>query len=164
MKNDKKLVQLVLGCLCLLGMMTACGGDDGGSSATSPSTPINVTGTWNFSGQLSSNTCNTTPAQSAVLAIQLFQSGTTVTSSQVVFETGAYFTYRGSVAGNSLNMAAVDPYVVQGGGMVIHMGSGFAIQNIQNNSGSGSFNLTLAYVQGGTGSCQEVWSGSWTKQ
>lgn len=165
MKNNKKLVQFVLGCLCLLGMMTACGGDDGGSSATSPSTPLNVTGTWGFSGQLSSNTCNnTSPTQSRVASIPLSQSGTSVTSSAVIFESGIYFIYQGSVTGNSLNMAARDPYPFQDGGTVIHLGSGFNIQNIQNNSGSGSFNLTLAYVQGGTGSCQQVWSGTWTKQ
>lgn len=164
MKNDKKLVQFVLVCLSLLGMLTACGGDDGGSSATSPSTPINVTGTWNFSGQLSSNTCNATPAQSYRLIVPLSQSGTAVESAPVVFENGIYFIYRGSVTGNSLNMAAADPYPFQDGGTVIHLGSGFNIQNIQNNSGNGTFNLTLAYVQGGTGSCQEVWSGTWTKQ
>ncbi len=137
-----------------------------GGSTTGPSGPINVEGLWRFVGQLVSDSCEFT-AGPFNGTFQFYQTGSTVTTSRIDLTIGGtdmFFTYRGTVTGSTVSMAAVDPYVIQGGGIVFHLGSGIDIQNIQNNSGSGSFNLTGKFIQGDSGTCQTVWSGTWTKQ
>jgi hypothetical protein len=69
-----------------------------------------------------------------------------------------------TVSGNNIHMAATDPYVYRNAGEVIHFGSGIDIQNIENKAGTGSLNVTGACIEGCTGSCQTIWTGTWTKQ
>ncbi len=163
MRKFKK--RFVFALLLMVVGIASCGG--GSDSPTTPSGPVNVSGLWNFDGRLTRDTCyDLTPGSRFTASITFFQSGSTVTTRQVDITIGGmnmFFTYRGRVTGNNLSMAAVDPYVWQDGGSVIHLGSGIDIQNIRNNAGSGSYNLTGQCIQGCTGSCQTIWTGTWTK-
>jgi hypothetical protein len=163
MRDRKKWFVIVFICMAAL-MLTACGDDDDDNDITGPVGPINVAGPWSFAGQLTKNTCNFNVASTLTANITFNQSGTTVSTPRVDFSFGPYFYYQGTVSGNNVSMAAVDPYVSQSGGSVVHLGSGIDIANIQNNSGSGSLNLTGQCIQGCTGSCQTIWTGTWTKQ
>ncbi|MBD3306070.1 hypothetical protein GF339_06760 [candidate division KSB3 bacterium] len=160
----------VIGIALLLLVVVVGGGcsDDGSDSPTSPlAASTNVTGVWNFAGQLVRNSCELDALSPISGNISLNQSGLTVSTGRVdlIVERGSswYFYYAGTVTGNNVNMSATDPYVLRDGGTVIHFGSGIDIQNIQNNVGSGSLNITGQCIQGCTGSCQTIWSGTWTK-
>lgn len=162
MMNGQKRFVAVL--VLMLATLVSCS-DDGDDNPTIPATSA-VSGQWAFLGQLTNDTCELTSGPFNG-TFQFNQSGSTVTTPQIDLTIGGldmYFTYQGTVTGNSVSMAAVDPYVLDNGGTVFHLGSGINIQNIQNNSGSGSFNITGQFVQGGSGSCQTVWTGTWTKQ
>lgn len=162
MRDRKKWLVVVFLCMLAL-VMTACGDDDD-DDITGPSGPINVAGLWNFSGQLTQNSCNFDVPATLIANIIFNQNGSIVSTPRVDFSFGPYFYYQGTVSGNNVSMAAVDPYVSQSGGSVIHIGSGIDIANIQNNSGAGSLNLTGQCIQGCTGSCQTIWTGTWSKQ
>ena len=162
MKNRKKWLIIVL--ICVLGMVITSCGDDDDDGPTSPSGPINVAGLWNFVGQLTRNACNLNVPTSLVANITFIQNGATVSTPRVDFSFGPYFYYQGTVTGNNVSMAALDPYVSQSGSTIIHLGSGIDISNIQYDTGSGSLNLTGQCIQGCTGSCQTIWSGTWAKQ
>ncbi|PIE34275.1 hypothetical protein CSA56_07770 [candidate division KSB3 bacterium] len=152
---------------CLLLLIVSCGGG-GSSSPTSASGPINVAGVWSFTGQLTNNACNLDAVSPISGDIDLTQSGAIVTTGRVDLsvERGSswFFHYAGTVTGNNVSLSARDPYVFRRDGRVTHFGSGIDIQNIQNGTGTGSLNVTGQCIQGCTGSCQTIWSGSWTKQ
>lgn len=169
MKKDAK--RFVSVGVLLLMIVAVCAGCDGSSnsSPTSPLSFINVAGPWYFAGQLTRNTCNFDAISPISGTITFNQSDAIVNTNRValsVVRSGATwdFIYAGTVSGNNVSMAATDPYVFQSGGSVIHFGSGIDIQNIQNNVGNGSLNVTGQCIQGCTGSCQTVWTGTWTKQ
>jgi hypothetical protein len=148
---------LVVGIAALSG-----GGDDGDSGG-----PLSVAGVWKFAGQLTQDACDIASGSGFTANMSFYQSGSTVSTRQIDLTIGGthmYFTYAGTVTGNNISMAAVDPYVLQGGGTVIHFGSGIEVQNIKDNSGPGSYNITGSCIQGCSGGCQTIWSGTWTKQ
>jgi hypothetical protein len=154
-------------CVLMAVMMlaTACGDDD----PTGPATPANVDGVWEFQGVLSLNTCEFEAAQTISGSATFNQNGTEVSTPRlglnVIEGIEMTFVYYGTVTGNAVSMAAVDPYVAQDGDIVIHYGSGIEVQDIEDDSdGVGSLNITGACIQGCTGSCQTVWSGTWTKR
>ncbi|PIE28669.1 hypothetical protein CSA57_12940 [candidate division KSB3 bacterium] len=153
---------------CLLLLIVSCGGGGSSSSPTSASGPIDAAGVWSFTGQLTKNTCELDALSPISGDITLTQSGAIVTTGRVDLsvERGSswFFYYAGTVTGNNVSLSAKDPYVFRRGGMVTHFGSGIEIQNIQNNTGTGSMNVTGQCIQGCSGSCQTIWSGSWTRQ
>lgn len=165
MKKDKKyLIRVVALLIIIVVSCVGCGGDGG----TSPFTVLDVAGVWNFVGQLTRNTCNLDAISPISGDITFNQSEAIVNTGRVnlSIERGStwFFYYAGTVTGSNVSMAATDPYVYQSGGTVIHFGSGIDIQNIQNNVGSGTLNVTGQCIQGCTGSCQTIWTGTWTKQ
>jgi hypothetical protein len=142
----------------------SCGdGDD----STEPG--LDVSGVWRFVGVLTQNACDLDTFLSLSGDISFTQVGSSVSTPVVylsIIRNGSdwFFTYAGTLTGNDISMAAVDPYVLQSGGVVIHYGSGIDIQDIENNSGTGSLNITGSCIQGCTGSCQTIWTGTWEKQ
>ena len=159
MKNFQPRMVIFLACVLLFGV--SCN-DDSGDSPTMPLVPANVSGVWTFSGQLTKNACDFDTASSISGDITIYQSGDNVSTGRIEF-LDMDFIYAGTVTGNSLSMAAVDPYIFQSDGSTRHIGSGISIQNIKDNSGSGSLNLTWKCIQGCTGRCQTVWTGTWTR-
>ena len=165
MKYSQPLLSVVL-CLMLLGLVS-CSDDDGDSITLS--TPINAAGVWDFAGQLTKNTCELDVTSPISGGITFNQNGSIVNTSTIYLsltrdDTTWNFRYAGTVTGKSLSMAATDPYVLQQSGAVIHFGSGIDIQNINNNAGTGSLHLTGQCIQGCTGSCQTIWTGTCTKR
>ena len=162
MKNYEKRLMLMLA--LMLVFVVSCSSS---SNSTGPEI-LDVAGVWGFIGQLTQDTCGVGAGYSSLIASITFnQSGNSVSTGRVDFALGnfqPYFTYAGTLTGNNVSMAAVDPYVLQDGGTVIHFGSGIDVQNIQDDAGSGSLNFTGACIQGCTGSCQTIWSGTWAKQ
>ncbi len=157
--NNRLIVVLVL---MLVGVMSCK------KSSSDPSGPsiLDVEGIWSFVGQLTQDTCGF-GVNSLIASINFNQVGNNVSTGRVDFTFGnfqPYFSYAGTLTGNNVSMAATDPYVLSGGGVVEHFGSGIDVQNIQNNAGTGSLNFTDACIQGCTGSCQVIWTGTWTKQ
>ena len=101
MYNKRLMIVLV----CMLLMVVSCGGD-GGSSPTSVSSPINVSGVWSFVGQLTRNTCNLDAISPISGSISITQTGSIVETGRVelrVVTTGATwsFFYAGTVTGNN---------------------------------------------------------------
>ena len=165
MKTTRNLLIIVV--TLMLFALVSCHSDND-DDATSPSTILDVSGLWNFVGQLVQDACGMNASAGGFNGtFQFNQSGTTVTTPRIdmtVGGTGLYFYYSGTVSGKNVSLAALDPYVFTSGSQVIHLGSGIDIQNIENNVGQGTLNLTGQIVQGGTGSCQTIWNGTWTKQ
>jgi type 1 fimbria pilin len=165
MKNFNKCLTLAV--ILTLGLLMSCSDDN--DSPTSPLGPVNVSGTWSFSGQLTKNTCEFDTGTSRTGKFTFTQTGSNVSTGRVDHSDlgeggeGLYFYYSGTVNGNSVSLAATDPYVLQNGGEVVHFGSGMEIQNISDDSGDGSLNITGQCVQGCSGSCQTIWTGTWTK-
>ncbi len=141
------------------------------SSSSDPSGPsiLDVAGIWNFVGQLTQNTCNLDAVSTLGGNMTFNQNGSAVSTGQIslgIINGGSAwsFIYSGTLTGSNVSMAAANPYVLTSGGTVIHFGSGIEVQNIQDNAGTGSLNITGACIQGCTGGCQTIWTGTWTKQ
>ncbi len=158
-----------MGCVfllvCVAAALVACGSDD--NSPSSPSILSTVGGVWRFAGQLTQNACELDAYSPVTGDVTINQAGSIVNTPVVylTIERGSrwYFTYAGTVSGSNVSMAAVDPYVFRSGSRVIHFGSGVDIRNVSNNVGSGTLNVTGSCIQGCTGNCQTIWSGTWTK-
>lgn len=167
---EKKAKRFTYAAILLLMVVVACGGCDSDSSSnpTGPLTITNVAGPWSFSGQITRNTCNLDAYSTLSGTITFTQSGSSVSTGRVDLSIGRdlnwWFYYAGTVTGNNVILAATNPYVLRSGNTVIHYGSGIDINNIQNNAGSGSLNVTGQCIEGCTGSCQTIWTGTWTKQ
>ncbi len=164
-RNTK--IALGVGAAAALGggiALLAGGGDD--DDDDSDGGTISVFGDWEFTGSLIQDGCDFGAGSSFSGSLNFIQNGSNVAIPDVTLSVGGtsmYFSYAGSIRGKNVSLAAVDPYVWQSGGTVIHLGSGVEIQNIKNNAGSGSFNITGDCIQGCTGNCQTAWSGNWTR-
>ena len=164
MRNPTDRIIIFLACLLLF--VVACSDDGDGGNPISPLS-ANVSGAWTFTGQLTRNECELNAYSSINGDIYITQSGSRVSTPRVdlLVEYGEswFFYYAGTATGSRVSMAATDPYVLRDNGTVIHFGSGIEMQNINDHSASGSLNVTGKCIQGCTGSCQTIWTGTWTR-
>lgn len=146
-----------------IAMLDSDGDDDNGSSGEGT---LSVSGVWSFSGQKTSDTCTElfNFPNTATETIDVAQDLTALVAIHVngnILSGGWQF--EGRVRGNSFELAASNPNVYIDGELTIHEGCGFNVNNISDNSGTGTMNVTIECISGCREYCQTVWTGTWTR-
>ena len=162
--------------LLLIVTVVSCG-DSGHSNVTGPA-PLsaNVSGTWVFSGSITSNNCGYLQGASGFTlgsmdtqTIRVTQTGSNLSA---VATGGTLFsrndTFSGSVNGSGVSLAESNPSVLNTGGCSSVLGGGMEIQRTTETEGSGSVNFTTVQAGGncaflGALPCSVVWTGTWAR-
>ena len=164
MKSYKTWLTIFL--VLILTILVSCGGDNG-SSPTAPLGFINVAGNWSFSGQMTLNTCRFAWPASATMLISVAQDGQNlrgqITGGNIINQGSM----AGTVTGNSFELVATRPQTQTIDGCTVSFGGGLNVNNIRNNSGTGSINSTVDPVGGDCSGfqlpCSVVHTGTWTR-
>jgi hypothetical protein len=147
------------------------GGDDG---PTGPGS--NVSGTWAFSGNITSNNCAYLQGEpvfsigrSATEMIQVTQTGSSVTASHTggnIFSSSDLFS--GTVNDAVFTLTNSNPTVINAGTCTAAIGGGMEVQRTNDTSGNGSVTVTTAQTGGDCGfvgalPCSVVYTGTWVR-
>lgn len=146
-----------------MGMFVACGGGDNSNDPTSPTT-INVAGTWELAGTVTSNNCDYLPSYPDFLVgtaceetIVVTQDGTNLTA---VNGTGQ-LNFSGTLDGKSFTLTQTNPQTLDINGCPVLMTGNIAVTTTTETSGTGSSNVS------GSSNCLHAClascSGTWTK-
>jgi hypothetical protein len=177
-KVMKRIIKQFSVCVCvvLLGItLTACP-DNGGGGVTEPETPLDVSGIWYFSGQISENSCNFLQDEPSFQTgvsgreiISVAQNGVNLTAVHTrgnIF--GAADTFSGTVIGNSFSLTEDNPSATTVAGCTVSFVGSMEAHGIPEDatSGNGIVRLTTNH-QGGDCSflgplpCAVVLTGPW---
>lgn len=160
-------------------ILVSCGGGDNDSSPTGPSiTAIssNVSGTWLFTGNITSNTCvhlQTDPlfqiGNSGTETDEIIQNNASLSASNIagnIFSSTIRFT--GTLVKNTLKLSVSNPTSGTNGTCSYSIGGGTENTLVDETSGNGTVTITLAAVSGnctifGTLPCSIIHTGTWRK-
>jgi hypothetical protein len=162
--------------LILVTMVSCKNGGGSGVTGPSPTLSSNVSGTWTFSGAISSNNCaylqgdpTFAIGQARTEMIHVTQNGSNLTASHTggnIFSSSNLFS--GTVNGTVFTLAMSNPTMVSGGNCTAALGGGMEVQRTTDTSGSGSVNITTVQAGGdcaflGALPCSVVYTGTWTR-
>lgn len=170
MKGHKKCLSIILALMLLF--VVSCGDDDD-DSPTTPSTPADVAGQWNFTGSITSNDCAWLQIPQLAVGlpgtqgINITQTGSAL-NGQSTGGTffGAGWNFTGTATSNTFDLSLVDAVNDTIGSCDYSLGGGMRATNISDNSSPGE----VFYAINGLGGpcagqqCAVMMTGTWTKQ
>lgn len=157
--------------LCLI-TLVSCGGGDDNNNPTTPTLDSNVSGTWLFSGIITSNTCtwrtDRVIGAEGNTSISITQSGANLTG---IIQGGTILSKDGKMAGkvngNAFGLGWKNPVLGTTNNCTWSYGAGTDVVRTSNAGGTGSVNITYDMESGDCSKialpCQIVWTGSWMK-
>ena len=162
MKSHQKKLNIFW--VLIIMILASCDGD-GGSSVTGPGTlSSDVAGIWEFSGQMSANTCTFLEVEIGSPSndwITVAQEGSTLTG----VDSSGNMTLRGRVSGNSFSLTQTNPSTSTVDSCTFSAGSEIAVRRTNETSGRGTWNIVW------TGNCPllqlpctVVSTGSWIRR
>lgn len=146
------------------GVALALSGDDEKDSEGT----IPVFGNWDFSGQMSVDTCDFLTldfSNDATETINIQQSGRDlIASHQIGNILEGNWQFTGRIEEDAFQLSSTDTRTKTSiDGCTYNMSVQIEVENIRNNSGVGHLRVILTAVSGCTGAGHNVWSGTWTR-
>lgn len=128
---------------------------------------LDMNGEWVFSGDISADTCwfvDMGYPTSTSERILVHQNGTAITAEHRLGDVlRGNWTFAGSAGSDTFTLAATNPLTETYDGCTVSLGAGMDAHSVQDRTGNGTMNITANAIEGCSGSCQIVWSGTWER-